>query len=363
VASDLEPTASVFEQAAHWWELLESDSASSSDHREFGEWVARSPERVEAVLQTARLVKAAKAPRVKWPRTSAETLIRDAKASGKTVLPFSAARLINSVTGGEARHPRNRFAWAAAAVLLLGVTLTLFILETPKEFTTALGEQRSVLLADGSRMTLNTASVVEVKMHKSRREVRLVQGEALFEVSHDATRPFVVRAGSAVLKDVGTLFNVDMRARATTVTVVEGKVDVESASVADSGTQTERGAGEAIGSLILGANERVVVTPAGVGAPQHGVNVAASVAWTQRQLMFEHRPLSEVAEEFNRYNKERIEIDSADLKRQEVTGVFEAKDPASFLAFLSSLPGVEIRQEGNGSRIVSMHKPFKGARP
>jgi transmembrane sensor len=85
--------------------------------------------------------------------------------------------------------------------------------------------------------------------------------------------------------------------------------------------------------------------------------VAASVAWIQRQLMFEHRPLSEVAEEFNRYNKDRIDIDSAELKRQEVTGVFEAKDPASFVAFLSSIPGVEIREGANGTHIVLLRSP------
>src|SRR5580698_6819552 len=150
----MEPTASTFEQAAHWWELLDSDGASNADHRDFGEWVARSPERVEAFLQTARLVKAAKSPGLKWPKTSAETLIREAKASANSVLPFSRARSTASATGGELRRPGNRRVWAAAAVLLLGAGLTVFMLQRPKEFATAVGEQRSVLLADGSRMTL-----------------------------------------------------------------------------------------------------------------------------------------------------------------------------------------------------------------
>jgi transmembrane sensor len=91
------------------------------------------------------------------------------------------------------------------------------------------------------------------------------------------------------------------------------------------------------------------------------VNVAASVAWTQRQLMFEHRPLSEVAEEFNRYNRDRIEIESPELRRQEVTGVFEAEDPGSFVAFLSNIPGVEIREGENGAHIVAIRKKSKGA--
>jgi transmembrane sensor len=312
-------------------------------------------------LQTARLVKAAKSPGLKWPKTSAETLIREAKASANSVLPFSRARSTASATGGELRRPGNRRVWAAAAVLLLGAGLTVFMLQRPKEFATAVGEQRSVLLADGSRMTLNTASKVEVTLRRNRREVRLVQGEALFEVAHDTARPFVVRAGTALLTDLGTLFNVDLRSTAATITVVEGRVDVESAGEsADS--RGGQGADEGSGTVILGPNERVVVTPTGIGAPQRGINVAASVAWTQRQLMFEHRPLSEVAEEFNRYNKDRIEIASDELKSQEVTGVFEAKDPGSFVAFLSNIPGVEIRAARDGSHIVILHKTQGGQR-
>jgi transmembrane sensor len=355
VASDREATTSILEQASHWWELLHSDSASNSDHREFGEWVARSPERVEAYLQTARLVKAIKSPRLIWPSTAAGVLIREAKASPETVLPFSTTRVSASVGRGEARHVRSRVAWAAAAVLLISVGLALLVLEKPQEFRTALGEQRSVLLADGSRVTLNTASTIEVDLRRGRRDVRLVHGEALFEVAHDAARPFVVRAGNALLNDVGTQFNVDMRSNGTTVTVVEGRVAVNSGSPRESaGGQAAHGGPGTLEALILGANDRVVITPAGLGAPQHGVNVSSAVAWTQRQLVFEHRPLSEVAEEFNRYNRDRIDIDSAELKRQEVTGVFEAKDPASFIAFLSSIPGVEIREGANGTHIVSL---------
>jgi transmembrane sensor len=367
VASDMESQTSVFEQASHWWELLHSDSASSTDHREFGEWVARSPERVEAYLETARLVKAIKSPRLIWPSTAAEVLIREAKSSPETVLPFSTARVAASVDRRGARRSHGPLAWAAAAVLLIGVGLVLFMLETPQEFRTALGEQRSLLLADGSRVTLNTASTIEVDLHNGRREVHLVQGEALFEVAHDAARPFVVRAGNARLEDVGTQFNVDMHSNDTTVTVVEGRVVVDSPGAREhAGAQADNSGRGTVDPLILEANDRVLVTPAGIGTPQRGVNVAASVAWTQRQLMFEHRPLSEVAEEFNRYNKDQIEIDSAELKHQEVTGVFDAKDPASFVAFLSSVPGVEIRDGANGTHIVLLrgltgHSDTRGA--
>jgi transmembrane sensor len=355
MASDMEPEAPILEQASHWWELLHSESVSSTDHREFGDWVARSPERVAAYLHTARLVKALKSPRLAWPNTPAEELIREAKASRETVLAFSAGRVTPPVGQAVKRRSRRGLAWAMAAVLLMGVGLSLFVLERSQEFKTELGEQRSVLLADGSRVTLNTASTIEVDLHKAHRQVRLVRGEALFEVTHDAARPFEVRAGNAVLTDVGTQFNVYMHSNATTVTVIHGEVAVDSVGIDDAASAGADlgGRGGRRKPLMLGANDRIVITPSGLTVPQHGINVAPTVAWLQRQLMFDHRPLSEVAEEFNRYNRDRIDIDSAELKSREVTGVFEAKDPASFLAFLSSIPGVEIRQEGAGDHIVA----------
>jgi len=80
--------------------------------------------------------------------------------------------------------------------------------------------------------------------------------------------------------------------------------------------------------------------------------VATAIAWTQRKLIFEHRHLGEVADEFNRYNRQLIEIRSAELRSQEVTGVFQANDPGSFLTFLSRLPGVTIQQSADHSRFV-----------
>jgi transmembrane sensor len=359
VASDMESTISILEQASHWWELLHGENASSDDHREFGEWVARSPERVEAYLQTARLVQAIKSPGLSWPSTAAEDLIREAKASPETVVPFFTGQAAVPVRRRGARH-FHRAAWSAAAVLILSVGLALFMLQRPQEFRTSLGEQRSVLLADGSRVTLNTASTIQVNLHKGRRWVRLLEGEALFEVAHDAARPFEVRAGNAVIGDVGTQFNVDMHSNDTTVTVVEGEVAVSSARPGGSeGAQTNHRPSESMSALILGANDRIVITPSGLRAPQRGINVAEALVWTRRQLMFEHRPLSEVAEEFNRYNRDRIDIDGEELKHQEVTGVFEAKDPGSFIAFLSGIPGVEIREGAGGAHIVTLKSQSK----
>lgn len=370
MARDMDSEVSILEQASYWWEILNSESATAADHREFGEWVARSPERVEAYLKTAQLVQSLKSPKVRWPDTTSDMLIREAKASPDDALRFLPSR---SVPAPESRRNkgslRMRLALGFTAALLVCAGSAWFILERPQEVHTAIGEQRSVLLGDGSRVTLNTASKIEVNLRKDRRLVRLIEGEALFDVVHDATRPFKVRAGNVLLSDIGTQFNVDLRPTRTTVTVIDGLVAVRSeGTLADHGEESNReGFGANHETVTLAASDAVVITASRMGAPQHGINAAAAIAWTQHQLIFDHQPLSGVADEFNRYNSDRIEIDSAELQRQEVTGVFKAKDPASFLSFLSTLPGVEIRQGRDGSHVVTVqnkpaHREPTGAR-
>ena len=221
-----------------------------------------------------------------------------------------------------------------AAIVAIGIAFA--TLRQPERYVTQFGEQRSVTLSDGTRVTLNTASKIEVMMRKDHRGVRLVQGEALFDVAHDAARPFDVDAGNAAVRVVGTQLNVDTRPQQTTITVVEGRVALRSDKVP-----------------VLVAGDRLVVSAAGSAVVTHGVNTDAALAWTRHQLVFEHRPLGEVAEEFNRYNLGHITIESASLRSQEVTGVFQSNNPASFLSFLSSIPGVTIREDGAGGHVIS----------
>jgi transmembrane sensor len=103
--------------------------------------------------------------------------------------------------------------------------------------------------------------------------------------------------------------------------------------------------------LPLAAGEQLTLAPRRSQHPVHA-DVATAIAWTQRKLIFHDRQLGEVADEFNRYNRQVIEIRSAELRNQEVTGVFQANDPASFLTFLSGLPGVRIEKSPDRSRFV-----------
>jgi len=347
--NEIPATAPVAEQAAAWWVLLNDGSPTQADHRAFAEWVARSPERVEAYLHAARITRVLASRQTLWPNTSTADLISAAKASANAVVNLTAVASAASDAASHASStPKRALSWLTAprvAAMVLAaaaaVAIALYIHLGPQRVETAVGEQRSVVLGDGSLVTLNTASSIEVHMASDRRTVKLLAGEALFAVAHDPTRPFEVKTEDTTVRAIGTQFNVDRRPASTTVTVVEGRVAVITASGKNQNAQPSR--------LPLEAGEQLTLAPRTV---RHAVrtDVATAIAWTQRKLVFEHRHLGEVAAEFNRYNRQIIEIRSAELREQEVTGVFQANDPASFLTFVAGFPGVTI--EKSADRIV-----------
>ncbi len=345
--NEIDLAAPVSEQASSWWILLNEGEPSAADRRAFAEWATRSPERVAAFLQAARLSQTLASRATPWPDTSVEELIRAAREARHKVAQLPRA------TGVGAPEPqaRERFSVrfriaafvASAAVLVLVIGVGLFLDLRPQRFETAVGEQRSVVLSDGSLVTLNTASTMEIDFVKDHRKVRLLAGEALFQVAHDKTRPFDVTTGDTTVRAVGTQFNVDRRANGTTVTVVEGRVAVM--------TATDDASNDAQTRLPLEAGEQVTLSPQSARQVVH-TDVANAIAWTQRKLIFEHRPLAEVAAEFNRYNRQAIDIQGEGLRDQQVTGVFQANDASSFLEFLARIPGVTVATSSDRSRYV-----------
>ena len=351
---EIDLTAPVTEQASWWWVLLSEGEATSADRRAFAEWVVRSPERVEAFLQAARVTLALKSDQTRWPDTPVDELIRTALESRGDVASLPAANR-RETTRSDYPHESSasnspkrrltsmRLAAALGVITLAGIATGLYEYLSPQRFVTSIGEQRSVVLSDGSIVTLNTSSSVEVHMAADRRIVKLLAGEALFQVAHDTQRPFDVVAAETTVRAVGTQFDVDRRPARTTVTVVEGRV-----AVLTSRDGRRDGAGT---PLPLEAGEQLTVSPQPGSRPVRA-DVAVAIAWTQRKLVFEHRRLGEVAEEFNRYNRTVIEIRSEELRAQEVTGVFQANDPGSFLAFLARIPGVAVSSAPDKRRFI-----------
>ena len=373
------------EEAAQWWTLLHGEGVTAADRREFLSWVSRSPERIEAYLAMERLMTVLRADAVRWPDTPPETLIREARSSleptpvgiGEAGLARPNAPLAASRGPVDRGRRTRRSGWiAAGAVLAAAVAFWLWLPGRAQLYQTRTGEQRSILLADGSRVTLNSASSVVVDLGRRRRVVHLLRGEALFQVSHDPSRPFDVHTDGEVVRAIGTEFDVTMLHRYAAVTVLQGRVAVMSAAQArlpvnpawfappGGAPPGRRPSLEHFpappGALVLSVAQRVLITSRGVSAPRPVSNLSATTAWMHDQLVFEHRPLGEVIDELDRDSGQRIVIASAALRARKVTGVVEIDDPGSLLAFLRDVPGVEIHRAGDGASVVTLSSPRAG---
>jgi transmembrane sensor len=344
---DADETATIAEQASHWWVALHGENSDPHLRRTFAAWAACSPQHVAAYLRVARAIRAVRHADVRWPDTSADDLIRDAREARTSVVQMHQrserglrARSADTVTSRPS-HSRRFPAIAASVVLAIVGALAGWWLVSPDHYTTRVGEQRSVTLDDGSIVTLNTSSEIEVRFTAAHRTVRLLEGEALFQVAHDAARPFDVVTGNTLVRAVGTEFNVDQRKTRTTVTVVEGRVAIT--------PQIPTSGSAATGSM-LAATEQVVIDNGKIGAPARVASVSPVLAWTRRQLVFDRRPIGEVAAEFNRYNRRQIEIRATALADEPLTGVFQANDTQSFLTFLTHMQ--DVRVDDSGSDVV-----------
>ncbi len=208
---------------------------------------------------------------------------------------------------------------AAASVAGIGVYLGL---DRAEAYETRKGETRVVALKDGSTATLNTSTRLEVRYTGDQRLIRLMDGEALFDVAHDTNRPFVVRAAGVDVRAVGTSFTVAAPANRTLkVLVREGVVEVL------------RPRTRAQAPVRLEANSRAIIGDAGVPVAVSRISqteVSRELAWREGRLIFAGESLAAAAAEFARYSDTRIIISDPSLADSGVAGVFDARDPVGF---------------------------------
>lgn len=244
---------------------------------------------------------------------------------------------------GEARKRRGerRGAWIAGAVVasiagLLVAGAAWLYEEGHPSFTTRIGEQRLLRLADGSAVRLDTDSRIEVAYSGQARRIRLERGQAFFEVAHDPGRPFVVRAGAVSVRAIGTKFDVKADHGAPTVTLVEGVVEV-------------RRAGAAPQVWMLRAGEQVATGPA---ATPRAVNLETATSWTVGRVVFQGAPLVEAVAEINRYCAHKIILNAPGIADTPVTGSFETGDAEAFASAVSDLHGLQIDRRPDGEILL-----------
>lgn len=333
----------IVNEAAEWFVEFREDDIDAAARARFNRWLARSPEHIRAYLEVAAFW--ADVPNfVAKEKIDVEALIGYAREDDNVVplgllaLPASGAARETSAAPSVPAPPRSRWlsrpGVLAASILFacIGVAAIVRMQLSRGVYVTEVGEQRSIILEDGSNVELNAKSRIRVHFADHTRDVDLLEGQALFHVAPDKTRPFTVKSGDTRVRAVGTQFDVYRRASETTVTVVEGKVAVLLAEAPQS-PKTDAGSAQTPEPIQLSAGEQVVVTPKSAARPGH-VDVPTATAWTQRQLVFHGTSLGEVVEEFNRYNRKQLVVDDISLQSVRVSGVFSTTDPTSLLRFL-----------------------------
>lgn len=338
--------AAVVAEASEWFIDFRAGDVDGEARLRFIEWLRRSPEHIQAYLEVSGVWSELPSSDPEG-RFDIASLIARAR-SESDVIPLSPAnpRLPPAPPAAEPRGfgmlwRRPVLALAAAALFATVAALYIWIgRDTTRSYSTGIGEQRTIQLVDGSTVELNALSRIEVRLTAHRRDVALIDGQALFRVAKDKQRPFVVRAGEAQVRAVGTEFDVYKKQTETVVTVVEGRVETYAGL---------DGAGAA--AILLSAGEQLTVLPHTVTKPTRADTVAAT-AWVQKRLMFEEMPLSEVAEEFNRYNRRPLAIDDPELKSLKISGVYSSTDPASLINFLRNQSSIRVIETENQVRVV-----------
>ena len=223
--------------------------------------------------------------------------------------------------------------------------------ESRMTVTTAKAEQRQLALDDGSRLHVNTDSALEVRYSSNVREVIVNRGEGAFDVDHDKSRPFVVRAGDYNVIAIGTHFAVHRtEAGDWSVTVLEGRVAVVPKAVEDLMLIAEA-ATSVRGGLILKTNEQIVIDASGEIGLQRKTDAEAVTAWREGMLKFYKTPLREVVEEISRYTQNDLRVADG-VPDYNVTGIINIRSHESMVSLLAAVVPVAPVDDGSGVTVL-----------
>ena len=334
-------------QAAEFFIEFRAGDGTPAIRARFEKWLRASPENVQAYLEIAGA----------WselPTSDPESRIdvqallataSDAKADNVVDLEMARARV---AIPSPYRTWRGTLAGCVAVLLVVIVGAAIsFVRQRGSVYETGIGEQRMIILEDGSTVMLNALTTVRVQMARQSREVVLLRGQAYFHDTEEPGRPFTVRAGRSIVRAIGTEFSVAKEPDQTVVTVIQGRVAVtRSIAWLDS---IERGdllrdlaaPAEKLREVVVSAGEQIIVLPKNIPVPNR-VDVATATAWMQQRLVFDNTPLEKVAEQFNLYSKRPLVIADPELQTIGLSGDYAASDPAALIGFLRSQPTMRV---------------------
>jgi len=318
--------------------------------REASEWIARmrGPEAEMSRLEFERW--RARDPRNRAAYAGMEQISRLSGRLSDTPLGRAHLAKVNRRPFYAMPGPRVAFASVIVALLLGGGATLLWRAEGPQPvavaqasapFETRVGEIRTMRLADGTTVTLDTDSAIEPVFTGQARVVRLSRGRARFDVAHEAGRPFMVEAGGRAIIDRGTLFDVVLGREGVRVVLLRGAVDIRD--------RKARAIGAPIARLVPG---QVFADAPAAGVAQVSATPGGSDQWVKGMLSFDGASLEDVLAAANRYSAHKIRLGEPALAGLRVTGTFHATPTDALAAILAATFNLRVEHDARGDFIL-----------
>jgi transmembrane sensor len=321
-------------EAAHWAVRLHSGALAVEEQAELDHWLEDDRRHRGALLR-------ARATWLDLDRLGA-LAARRTQPTGRIVESVrSTTRVAHQFTS------RREFIAASVMALVFGGAGAWWTRRHGQVYISEVGEIRSVTLADGSHMVLNTATEATVDFDRVHREIQLTLGEGLFEVAKDPARSFIVQTRFVSVRAVGTVFAVRAVNHRVDVTVTEGVVEVVDTNGSDSGTHR------------VSANERATVTEKGhieIRSVSHA-EAERRLAWREGMVEFDGESLTDAVEEINRHNYRHVLVGDPILARRPIVGRFRANDPEDFAATVAIALGAQRTVESNAIYLRQRSNP------
>ena len=303
-------------RAAEFVERRDDADWTDSDEQHFAQWLEESSAHRVAFLRL----------NASWQRTERLAALKTPAFGASAATP---------------QAKRFRFLSAAAAfglVLVSGGFLATY-LSAPRydTYATTIGGHETLKLHDGTRIELNTNTLVRVAQTPSSRLVKLERGEAYFDVRHDEKRPFIVATDSGRIVDIGTKFSADIEGGKLKLSLLEGRIRFETKDASGHARQVQLVPGQTLvsdaGSITLSRK-----------APHE---LTSDLAWRSGMLDFHETSLAEAAAQFNRYNETKIVISDPRASRETINGKLPTNDLEEFERMARNIFGLHAVKRGN----------------
>lgn len=310
---------------------IDMQAAAWIERRHFGPWMEEDQAELETWLQQSI------AHRVSYLRLNSNWN----RTKRLVVLSSKASNAVTEVRKGTGFF-LTKVAAGFVILTLAGLGAAHFLSQPGvRIFSTPVGGHETVTFSDGTRVELNTSTVLRARMTTDQRTIWLERGEAYFEVKHDPAHPFVVIAGDRRVTDLGTQFLVRRDRRDLKVAVIEGRVWFD--------TRDKRVSAQ---TSLLTTGDVATVSADKLSVTRSNVpELTDELAWRRGMLVFHRTPLGAAVAQFNRYNRDHLVIADTKTANLQIDGTFPANDPSAFTDIVQDILHLRITRQGNATLI------------